>query len=101
MRLHSAAAKGNPANASLLATRARSLPGVGSASANPLTGSLVICYDAGSQDRDALLLALGAQVQTRPERSTEDAWVWVHAIISVLAERLAERLLRIAIAAII
>jgi hypothetical protein len=101
MRLHSAAAKGNPTNASLLATRARALPGVIRVSANPLTGSLVIWYDARSQDRGALLLALGAQVLARPERSTEGAWVWVRPVIAVLAERLAERLLRMAIAAII
>jgi hypothetical protein len=54
MRLLSAAANGHPARAALLAAQARSAPGVIVASANPLTGSLVIRYDPRYQRRELL-----------------------------------------------
>jgi hypothetical protein len=101
MRLLSAAAKGYPARAAVLAAQAHSLPGVIGASANPLTGSLVVRYDAGSQRRGELLRALGARVPAPSERGADGMRVWFGPIVDLLAQRLAECLLRAAIAAMI
>jgi hypothetical protein len=101
MRLLCAAAKGYPARAAVLAAQAYSLPGVVGASANPHTGSLVIRYDAALDRRDELLRALGARVPAPPERGAERMRVWFGPIVDLLAERLAEFLLRAAIAAIV
>ena len=101
MRLLSAAAKGYPARAAVLVAQACSLPGVVGASANPLTGSLVIRYDAASQRRGELLRALGARVPAPSERGAEGMRVRFGPIIDLLAQRLAECLLRAAIAAMI
>jgi hypothetical protein len=101
MRLLSAAAKGYPARAAMLAAQAHSLPGVVGASANPLTGSLIIRYDGGSHRRGELLRALGARIPAPSERSAERARAWFDPIIDLLAERLAECVLRVAIAAMI
>jgi hypothetical protein len=101
MRLLSAAAKGYPARAAMLAAQAHSLPGVVGASANPLTGSLVIRYDAAPQRRGELLRALGARIPAPPESGAERMRAWLEPIVELLAERLAECVLRVAIAAMI
>ena len=101
MRLLFAAAKRHPARAVLLAAQARSLPGVIGASANPLTGSLVVRYDPVPQRRCELLRALGARRPAPAERGAESTPGWSGPIIDLIAERLAEHLLRAAITAII
>lgn len=97
MRLLSAAAKGHSARAALLAAWARSMPGVIGASANPLTGSLIIRYDVLPQRRAKLLRALRAEGPAPAEPGAEDTPVWFGAIIDLLVECL----LRAAIVAMI
>lgn len=75
------------------------MPGVIGASANPLTGSLIIRYDAVAQRRGALLRALGTRGPAPHEPGA--APVWFGPIMDFIAERLAECLLRAAIAAVI
>jgi hypothetical protein len=53
LRLRSAALRGHPERAAELEARLRSRPGVRSASANPLTGSVLVLYDPPAEEPPA------------------------------------------------
>jgi hypothetical protein len=59
LRLRGARLKGRPDQGAALADAARNLPGVSEAHANPLTGSLVVCYDPVTGSRDEIVRAVG------------------------------------------
>jgi hypothetical protein len=77
------------------------LPGVLDASANPLTGSLVVRYDPSLQRASELLRELGAESKSLWDRAAPRTAPRFEPIIELLAEWLARCLLRAAIAALV
>jgi len=93
--------KEDPARADALAKAMLVCPGVIAARANALTGSLVVEHDGAPGRRGALLAAMGAV--SPPPRTTAPAHL--SAVMMMLADavlqRLVERALRAAVAALI
>jgi hypothetical protein len=99
LRFSLGAIKGHPVRASALAARLLAAPGILAARANPLTGSLVVEHDGSPGRREAVIAALdaGAPTDSVPARDGGIAEMLATALI----ERLLERALHAAVAAII
>jgi Heavy metal associated domain 2 len=83
LRVRIPAAKGNPIAAERLATKLNTLEGIQSVTANPVTGSILICYDSAATDAAACLAILNippirkSPTSTRPQSSKlVEAMAW-------------------------
>jgi hypothetical protein len=91
--------KGHPVRASAVAARLLDLPGVLAARANPLTGSLIVEHDGVPGRREAVLSAVEASGPVVLARHRESGIAEM--LATALVERLLERALHAAVAAII
>ncbi|MBV8613694.1 MAG: hypothetical protein JOY66_07945 [Acetobacteraceae bacterium] len=99
LRAREPAIKAHPARAAALAADLRELPGVFRASANPVTGSVVVEHHGA---RGAILGALGIDPEsTSAAPSASLSFRPLEALAAAVAERLLERALRAAVTAFI
>lgn len=94
------AIRGDQRRAAMLRARMRALDGVAEASANPLTGSLIVHY-RGAAAREAILGAVSAMVPSGPSQEAKPANALADLLAKAIAERLVEHALRLAVAAAI
>lgn len=87
--------------AAVARTRVGAIPGVTSASANPLTGSLIVLYHPDAAKREAILAAVAefrpaaASGETARERRARKL---AEILANAIAERLVEHVIRAAVA---
>ena len=99
LRAREPAIKGHPARAAALAAELRKLPGVIRASANPLTGSVVVEHRGA---RSAILSALGVGPESASAApAPSPVFGPLEALAASVAERVLERTLRAAVTALI
>ena len=99
LRAREPAIKGHPARAAALAADLRKLSGVFRASANPVTGSVVVEHDGA---RAAILGALGIGPESASAvPSASPTFGPLEALAASVAERLLERALRAAVTALV
>ncbi|HYZ31251.1 MAG TPA: hypothetical protein VE684_03090 [Crenalkalicoccus sp.] len=113
LRFEAPRAKRDLRAAAMLRRRARSIDGVTSATVNPVTGSLVLRYDGFFTTRAQILASLGAQERpvaaspismARPERRlalTPRGEAIAEMIADLIAKRLVDHAVKVAVAAIV
>jgi hypothetical protein len=97
LRLRGPRLKGRPDDSVALADAARNLPGVSEVCANPLTGSLVVCYDPAAGNRDEIVRAVGGTLQ----QAVQPTPVVMGSIMEAIIERLLSHAARALVAAVI
>jgi len=98
--------RGNPRAAAALRARIRAIEGVRSAQANPLTGSLIVRYDGAAQTRKSVFDGLGGfapdpSAPAPAPAALSPAGTVANVLTKALMERIIERALRAAVAAVI
>ncbi len=100
MRFMARAVKGAPGLALELEARVRRLPGILSARANPLTGSLLVEHDGAPERRSSVLAALHAIDRSgRSPQIARGLSGAADAVVGEIMDRLIERALHAAVAA--
>ena len=99
LRAREPAIKGHPARAAALAADLRELPGVVRASANPVTGSVVVEHHGA---REAIFGALGIGPESASAVPSASPILGpLESLAASVAERLLERALRAAVTALV
>jgi heavy-metal-associated domain-containing protein len=98
------ALRANRRGAAGLRARVRAIDGVTSASANPLTGSLIVRYDGTHATREeiaASLLHFAPDIPRREPPGAGRASAIADIVVNAIVERIVESAVRVALAAVI
>lgn len=96
--------RANRRGAAVLRARVRAIAGVTSASANPLTGSLIVRYDGTDATRQkiaASLVTFGSDIPPPQPARAARANAIADTVAQAIVERIVESALRVAVAAVI
>ena len=104
LRFTLAAIRGDRRRTASLRARVRAIEGVSNATANPLTGSLIVQYDGARRTRERILASLDGGPSALPEPAAmviPCAGTLAEILAKAVAERMVEHAIRIALAAVI